>query len=390
MNPTKFRLLILTFWFFPQWAIGVTMAGGDPASVDFRQRYIAICDPALVDLNGCSERLRNRGVDVSKPLPLIHGLAVSIAASSPDSIDSIRQIPGILRLDPDTPHRILGETLTRNIARMGVDQVWDGHTTGRGIRIGILDTGVDAGHRDLRENIAGGYDATGHLDWNDGNGHGTHVAGIVAAVRKNGTGVVGVSPESWIYAIKVLDNSGSGLTSDIIDGIAWCIHAGCQVMNMSFGSPSYNASLQEAIRVAYGAGILIVAAAGDGGSSIAVYPAAYDQVLAVSAIDPSDQITAWSSYGSDVDFAAPGVAVYSTYKNDSYATLSGTSASSPLLAGLAALRIAVYTAHNMAVSPDRITRDLVRSAGDLGSAGWDAYYGYGLVDANILVELPLY
>jgi subtilisin family serine protease len=161
-------------------------------------------------------------------------------------------------------------------------------------------------------------------------------------------------------------------------------------MNMSFGSPSYNASLQEAIRVAYGAGILIVAAAGDGGSSIAVYPAAYDQVLAVSAIDPSDQITAWSSYGSDVDFAAPGVAVYSTYKNDSYATLSGTSTSSPLLAGLAALRIAVYTAHDMAVSPDRITRDLVRSAGDLGSAGWDAYYGYGLVDANILVELPLY
>jgi len=187
---------------------------------------------------------------------------------------------------------------------------------------------------DLAANIAGGYNA---LDPGqppeDDNGHGTHVAGIIAAAA-NGTGVVGVAPQVSLYAVKVLDGRGEGYYSDIIKGIQWCMENGIQVINLSLGGYADVPALHDAVAQAARQGIVIAAAAGNdgpGGSSVE-YPAKYPEVIAVSAVDASRRITDYSSRGPEVELAAPGDDILSTFTSSAYGTLSGTSAAVPHVA----------------------------------------------------------
>jgi hypothetical protein len=281
-------------------------------------------------------------------------------------------------------HAIQQET-PWGVDRIDADQVWPTTNTGAGVDVAILDGGIDYDHPDLDNNIAGGINYTGwwwrdgstnKFYWNDRNGHGSHCAGVVAA-EDNTIGVVGVAPGARLWAVKVLDDNGDGYVSDIIQGIEWCSDHGIEVASMSFGG-DYSESLENACSAAYAAGVLLVAAAGNEGASGVIYPAAYDSVIAVSATDSSDAIAGFSSVGPQVELAAPGVAITSTYKNGGYAIGDGTSMACPHVAGVAAL---VWAAGELGLTtPAQIRLRLQETAEDIGLSA--TQQGYGLVDAQ--------
>jgi subtilisin len=268
------------------------------------------------------------------------------------------------------------------VDRVDAEFVWSVGNTGDAIRVGVIDTGISLTHPDLQANIAGGVNTiNARKSPNDDNGHGSHVAGIIAGLD-NTIGVVGVAPQADLYAIKVLGSNGSGYLSDVIEGIDWGIANGMDVLNMSLGTPTDSQLLHDAVIRAYNADVVVVAAAGNSSGSVE-YPGAYPEVIAVSATDVQNQIASFSSRGPEVDLAAPGVSVFSSYKSAAYATLSGTSMASPHVAGVAALvlntDVGAYDVDaDGAWDPDELLQKLQDRAIDLGP---DDLYGAGLVNA---------
>jgi subtilisin family serine protease len=279
---------------------------------------------------------------------------------------------------PDPDPEPTSETLPRGVDRIDADLAWT-DSTGQGIKVAILDTGIDTGHPDL--NVKGGINIINERkSYKDDNGHCTHVAGIVAALD-NEIGVIGVAPNADLYAVKVLDRSGSGWLSDIIDGFDWCTQNDIKVINMSFGSTVGNLLFEAAVKAVNLFGIIQVAAAGNEGGAVN-YPAKYPEVIAVSAVDSGDSFAYWSNFGPEVDLAAPGVAINSTYKGGSYKVASGTSMSAPHVAGAVALKLQ----QNPSLGPAGVLAKLKSSAENL----WldPEKQGSGLVDAETLVNTP--
>ncbi|MEM2869516.1 MAG: S8 family peptidase [Thermoplasmata archaeon] len=283
------------------------------------------------------------------------------------------------------------ETTPWGVDRIDADLAWS-NSTGSGVKVAILDTGIDRDHPDLKDNIKGGVNIiNSRKSYEDDNGHGTHCAGIIAAV-KNKIGVVGVAHSASIYAVKVLNSQGNGFYSDIIKGIQWCINNGIQVISMSLGGSTDSSALKAACDAAKSAGIVLVAAAGNDGGSI-LYPAAYESVIAVGAVgqnnDGSLYRPDWSNYGDALDLVAPGVDIYSTYKGDTYKTLSGTSMACPHVSGTAALVLATTipdeydsSDNNDKWDPDEVQNCLQDTADKLGETQPNIYFGHGLVDAE--------
>lgn len=209
---------------------------------------------------------------------------------------------------------------------------------GAGVKVCVLDTGADKNHPDLKGRIIGGKSfVDGNSDYQDDQGHGTHVAGIISAIG-NGIDIIGVS-NSKIYAVKVLDRDGSGYSSWIASGIMECVESGSKIINMSLGSDQPSGIISNAVRTALSRGVAIVAAAGNNGGPVG-YPAALDGVIAVSASDKNDRITSFSSRGSQIDFMAPGAQVESLKLGGGIVAMSGTSMASPYVAGVLALAMA--------------------------------------------------
>ncbi len=257
------------------------------------------------------------------------------------------------------------QELPWGVDRIDAEYAW-GTSTGTGVKVAVLDTGIDYKHLDLDDNCYGGVNVINpHKDYRDDNGHGTHVAGIIAA-ENNEIGVIGVAPEAALYGVKALDRNGSGWLSDIIAGLEWCFNNEMDIVNMSFGSNSDIQAFHDACDAAANSLVLVAAAGNDSGP--VDYPAAYSSVIAVSATNSSDGLAYFSSYGSEIALAAPGVNILSTYKGGGYETHSGTSMACPHVVGTLALNLNVETLYN--------------TADDLGVTGWDQYYGYGLVDAG--------
>ena len=278
--------------------------------------------------------------------------------------------------------------------RIDADLAW-GTSTGVGVNVAVIDTGIDQDHPDLVANLKGGVNFVSKsptrpadpAKWNDDNGHGTHVAGIIGAVD-NSEGVVGMAHGVNLYGVKVLDRNGSGYLSDVISGIDWAVANGMNVINMSLGSSSDSSALHDAVDAADAAGLVVVAAAGnsgdgDGTTNEVIYPAKYSSVIAVAATASDDSTPYWSSEGAEVELAAPGVDIRSTWNDGAYNTISGTSMASPHAAGAAALVFSVATDINGNGSVnDEVRATLVATADDLGIAGRDNFYGYGLTDAE--------
>jgi len=310
-------------------------------------------------------------------------LVPAIAATVPEgAIDGLRRNPNVTHVELDLEVHAVEEVLPWGVDRIDAEVVHSGGNTGADVKVAVIDTGIDKDHPDLESNIKGGVNfvAKGPFvnsdAWDDDNGHGTHVAGTIAAVD-NDTGVVGVAPQAWLYGVKVLNKRGSGYVSDIMAGIQWAVDNGMQVINMSLGGGS--SSDEEAMcQKAYDADLLLVAAAGNASGGDVIYPAGYSSVIAVSATTDTDGLASFSSVGPEVELAAPGEAIYSTYKDGGYATGSGTSMASPHVAGTAALVLAA----NPGWGNEQVRTQLQTTADDLGPTGPDDYYGYGLVDAD--------
>ncbi len=220
---------------------------------------------------------------------------------------------------------------------LGTVDAWDA-TKGKGVKVAVLDTGIDLEHPDLKANI-GGYESfiAAEPDPRDGNGHGTHCAGIIAACQNN-EGVVGMAPEATIYSGKVMNADGRGGSAEAIRGVRWAIEQDVDIISMSFGSLFHIPQFQTEINKAANKGIVVVAATGNEAISQKNYPAAYDNVIAVGAIDDNG-LTTFSNYGTWMDIAAPGEDILSTVPGG-YAYMSGTSMACPLVSGIVALMLA--------------------------------------------------
>jgi len=312
-----------------------------------------------------------------------YNIIPAIAASVPEvAIEALKKNPNITDVGLDNQVFAIEQILPWGIDRIDAEVVHASENKGAGVKVAIIDSGIDYTHPDLDANYVGGYDFVNGDDYPmDDNGHGTHVAGIIAA-EDNGFGVVGVSPEASLYALKVLDSNGSGYVSDVVMAIQWASDPNgdgsandrLDIINMSLGADRGNIFLEWACNLAYDDGLLLVAAAGNGGSVI--YPAAYPSVIAVSATNSADELAYFSSTGSQVELAAPGVGIYSTYEGGGYATKSGTSMASPHVVGVAAL---VWEADS-SLTNDNVRYQLQSTAEDLGLLSTEQ--GYGLVDAD--------
>jgi subtilisin len=278
---------------------------------------------------------------------------------------------------------ILAETVPAGVAQIKAPDGWPS-SQGEGIRVAVVDTGIDYNHADLKANYKGGVSfVPGASTPMDDHGHGTHCAGTIAAAI-NGAGVVGVAPSAFLYAVKVLNGSGSGTYSQIISGIDWCIQNGMRIVSMSLGGSGGSAALKSICNTAWNKGLLVVAAAGNAGAPVPPatssvgYPAKYKNVIAVSAISAANALAGFSSRGAEVDLCAPGVNVLSTTKGGGYGNMSGTSMACPHVSGAAAV---VWGAHRFATN-EQIWNLLAYYVDNLGPAGWDANFGYGRVNVD--------
>ncbi|MFH1245099.1 MAG: S8 family peptidase [Candidatus Omnitrophota bacterium] len=335
---------------------------------------------------------KNFGAGVIKHLSLINGMTAHLP---PQAQKALLKRAEVIRIDDDIVVEAVGklkpaqpaEILPWGIERISAESAWP-TTTGQTVKVAVLDTGIDLDHADLRANIKGNINTISPVkSGNDDNGHGTHVTGIIAAVD-NGIGVIGVGPEIFLYAVKVLDRNGSGWLSDIIEGLDWCVKNNMQVVNMSLGSSGTVQSFHDAVIKANQAGLVLVGAAGNNGGAV-IYPAAYPEVIAVSASDSTDHIASWSSRGSEVDLIAPGVNIYSTYNNGYYATMSGTSMACPHVVGTAALvlttDVSAYDVDGDGLwDPEEVKSKLEMTAENLGLS--DSEQGAGLVRADLSAQ----
>ncbi len=263
------------------------------------------------------------------------------------------------------------------------DRAWDIQRGNHSIKIAIVDTGINYTHEDLAGNyVLGGYDwINDDSDPKDDHGHGTHCAGIATAVLNNSKGIAGIANVS-IMAEKVLNESGFGSSWTVSQGIEHAADQGADVISLSLGSDSPSQLLKEACEYAWDSGCVLVAAAGNENAPI-VYPAAFDTVIAVGALENETKRVWWSNHGPELELMAPGVNILSTYcPGNSYAYGSGTSMAAPHVAGVAAL---VWS--NCPDFTNQKVREYLNStADDLGEPGWDSYYGWGRVDAEGAIE----
>ena len=269
-----------------------------------------------------------------------------------------------------------------NLPAIETERGWKLSRGSDDVVIAVLDTGVQLDHPDLKGRIAKGVNLVGEGDPEDDVGHGTHVAGIIAATVNNGEGVAGLSWHGRIMPVKVLDSTGSGTTYSVAEGIIWATDHGADVINMSLGNYASAEFLHDAIRYAYNHGVVLVAASGNDNTDQPGYPAAYPEVIAVAATDAGDNRAPYSNYGDYIDVAAPGDAIASTYPDNQYAALSGTSMASPHVAALAGLIKSV----NPELTNEEIADIMRKTAVDLGDKGRDVYFGYGRIDIMRALE----
>lgn len=269
--------------------------------------------------------------------------------------------------------QIAGQQVGWGVTTIKANKAWKLNYNGKGVKIGIIDTGVDTVHKDLR--IAGGKSfIEGITSYRDNNGHGTHVAGIIGALD-NKIGMIGVAPKSELYALKALDKDGTGYVSDVINAINWCIDNKMDIINLSMGINEDIFYLKDAVDRAAAAGIVVVAAAGNEAKNNVSYPARYPSVIGTGALITNTSLATFSNRGSGITVTAPGYKIYSTLPGG-FGTYSGTSMAAPFVAGT----LALYK-QATGLSGKKLAAKLTASSIDLGTKGKDSTFGYGRIQA---------
>lgn len=296
---------------------------------------------------------------------------------------ALQQDPQVVLVEEDPKRYLMAEQTPYGITMVNALQVPDNLVSNR--KVCILDTGYTLNHPDLINSGVTGDDGYGSNDtgnwYQDGNGHGTHVAGTIAAVGGNNQGVVGVNRNGQLklHIVKVFNNSGSwAYGSDLIAAINQCKAAGANVTSMSLGGSGQSVAERQAFEQSYAGGMLHIAAAGNAGNSSLSYPASYDAVVSVAAVDSAGNKASFSQFNSQVEIAAPGVNVNSTWNDGGYRSISGTSMATPHVSGVAAL----VWSHYPQCSSSQIRNALNKTATDKGTTGRDVNFGFGIVNAK--------
>ncbi|MDG5787521.1 S8 family peptidase [Evansella sp. AB-P1] len=282
-----------------------------------------------------------------------------------------------------TPNDEFYEPYQWNLTQIFAEDAWK-YTVGQTrVPIAIIDSGIDPEHLDLSDKIVDGYNAFDDSNaYNDEHGHGTHVAGISAAITNNIDGVAGVSWNNPILAVKALDDNAEGSSLSIAKGIIWAVEQGAKVINLSLGDSHDSDVMYEAIKYAYDNDVVLIAASGNDNVDTPMYPAAYKEVLAVGAVDINRERAFFSNYGNHLDVTAPGEHIPSTFLGNQYVMMSGTSMAAPHVAGMAGLIRSV----DPTLSNDEIYELIMRTSDDLGKRGYDPFYGFGEINIKKALE----
>ena len=337
-------------------------------------------------------------------------MSVTLNQHADGVLDALASMPGIVGISPERKARLLftpddpGASNQWALDKVDAHEAWDISLGSHEVVVAILDTGIDWNHPDIEANMwsndqgyhgynfvadnwfpmddnVNGYDDAGNWLANTYTYHGTHVAGIVGAATDNGIGIAGLA-QIRIMAVKVMNDSGEGTDSTVASGVRWATDNGAHIIVMSLGVDGASDVLRNAVNYASSRGKVLVAAAGNSGTSVLSYPAAFPNVVAVGASDIADRRAEFSNYGVDLDVMGPGVNIYSTQGGGSYQYLSGTSAAAPQVAGVAALMLTV----NPALTPVEVGDVLNQTATDIGRTGYDTVTGWGVVNAFRAVE----
>lgn len=293
--------------------------------------------------SGGLRRLRSGGLQIDV-IDLESMTQADLLESVEDLMESYRNDPMVEVIEPNYVYKAVKTPNDPGISRqytldaIGAYDAWDTTEGGSETVVAVIDTGVDLNHPDLTGKLTAGYDFVGDDDLaDDVNGHGTHVAGIVAAETDNGIGGAGICPNCRVMPLRALNRYGSGSLSDIASAIMYATDNGADVINLSLGGRSQSLILQRAVDYAWENGVFVTCAAGNSGVSTREYPAGYSNCVAVAATTDLDTRASFSNYGAWVELAAPGQSIYSTYSDGRYASSSGTSMAVPNVAGLAGL-----------------------------------------------------
>jgi minor extracellular protease Epr len=281
------------------------------------------------------------------------------------------------------PMMTFSQNIGWGLVKLNIESLHKKGFTGKGVKIGIIDSGCDLSHPDLK--ISSSKNFTESNSCEDTSGHGTHVAGIIAA-QGNSYGVLGIAPDAEIHVYKALDGT-SGSIKGVIDALKTAIDDKMDIINMSLGTPSQVSGLEKLCKKAQQQGIIVVVASGNSGLQENYFPAAYDSCISVGATDENMKVAYFTTYGQELDIVAPGAEILSTYLNGSYAVLSGTSMAAPFVSGC----IALMKQSGIAVTYSSIIESVI----DIERPNFDIKSGYGIINPTksilgeeIAVEVP--
>ena len=333
---------------------------------------------------------------IKRVIPNINVLVMEIppSKSSGDFIKTLSGDKDVLFAEPDIKVELddtdFNDPMFKDqyaLNKVQAQKAWDITQGGQDVVIGIIDTGVDLDHPDLKAKLLEGYNAIAPgTPPKDDAKHGTHVAGIAAAIGNNSVGISGMAPKCKILPIKVLGN-GTGSIATIADGLVWAANHGADVVNMSLGTYTEEQTLGEAVKYALSKNVVCVATMGNDNMEKRRFPAGFPGMIAVGSTDENDKKSTFSNFGSWITVSSPGTGILSTLPTymspNGYGKLSGTSMAAPLVTGLTAL----IRSQSKNLSPENTAKILKSSADDLGDSGFDNIYGAGRVNAFKAVSL---
>lgn len=285
----------------------------------------------------------------------------------------------------------MNQVVDWGLRQLNIPATWS-TTKGSGVTVMVIDTGHPT-HSDIGNNAIPGENFIPGESIVDGNGHQTHCTGIICA-KDNASGMVGVAPESKCISVKALSDSGGGTYDQLAAALDYAIEHRPDIVSMSLGGPQPSKQLHKRIKKLYDMNIPVVCAAGNSGTGGVDWPAAYKETIAVAAYDKHGNIADFSSRGEMVEWAAPGVGIYSTYLNNRFASLSGTSMACPFITGVICLMLAkhkkqfIETGHTDCETVEQIREHLLKYTLDKGTIGRDNSWGYGVIDVEKLINEP--
>ncbi|PIZ72431.1 hypothetical protein COY07_03290 [Candidatus Peregrinibacteria bacterium CG_4_10_14_0_2_um_filter_43_11] len=297
-------------------------------------------------------------------------------------ITDLKQDPRIEYVEPNTIRDIQSATPNDTdyfqqwtLPQINVPSFWETTTGSEQVKVAVLDTGLDFTHTDKPIHLLQGYNfVNDDTDPTDDHGHGTYIAGVIAAHSDNANGITGLCWNCSILPVKVMNQYGKGTDADVANGIIWATDQGADIINLSVGGYAYSQTLLDAVTYAQQHDVLVIAAGGNHGIPVPMYPANYPDVIGVSATDSNNELWSGSNTGEHIDLAAPGVNVYGLGLNNTYSSRNGSSVATAHVTGIAALLLS----DKLTLTNNQITQSLFAQAEDLGVEGKDEVFGVGL------------